>query len=247
MEVHHHHSAPVKEKHFKHYLFEFLMLFLAISAGFLVENLREHYIENRREKDFIKSYVEDLKQDTAKIAANIQLRNSKILILDSLIKLLNTDDPNKDGRSAYYYGRRTTRSTLFQANDRTIKQLKNAGGLRLIRNQKASNAIMTYDQANDYIVYLQGREFDELSLMYPLLARLYDGNILETMISGMEITRPADNPALRTTDKNLLLDLTYYLHQYKTTSIVIIARLNSLMQSATETIQFLQSEYDLKK
>ena len=247
MEVHHHHSTQEKEKHFKHYLFEFLMLFLAISAGFLVENLREHYIENRREKDFIKSYVEDLKQDTAKITANIQLRNSKILILDSLIKLLNTDDPYKDGRSAYYYGRRTTRSTLFQANDRTIKQLKNAGGLRLSRNQKASNAIMTYDQANDYIVYLQGREFDELSLMYPLLARLYDGNILETMISGMEITRTAGNPALRTTDGNVLLDLTYYVHQYKTTSVVIIARLNSLMQSATETIEFLQGEYDLKK
>ncbi len=246
MEVHHH-PAPVKEKHFKHYLFEFLMLFLAISAGFLVENLREHYIEMKREKDFIKSYVEDLKQDTAKIAANIQLRNSKILILDSLIKLLNSEDPNKDGRSAYYFGRRTTRSTLFQSNDRTIKQLKNAGGLRLIRNQRASNAIMTYDQANDYIVYLQGREFDELSLMYPLLARLYDGNILETMIQGMEITRPNGNPVLRTTNRDLLLDLTYYLHQYKTTSVVIIARLRSLMQSATETIQFLQGEYDLKR
>ena len=245
MEVHHH-TSQVKEKHFKHYLFEFLMLFLAISAGFLVENLREHYIEGKREKDFIKSYVEDMKQDTAKIAANIQLRNSKIMVMDSLIKLLNTADPNKDGRSAYYYGRRTTRSTLFQANDRTIKQLKNAGGLRLIKNQQASNAIMTYDQANDYIVFLQSREFDELSLMYPLLAKLYDGNILETMINVMEINRPAGNPALRTTDKNLLLDLTYYLHQYKTTSIVIIARLRSLMQSATETIQFLQHEYHLK-
>lgn len=245
MEVHHH-TAHVKEKHFKHYLFEFLMLFLAVSAGFLVENLREHYVENIRENDFIKSYVEDLKQDTAKITANINLRSSKALILDSLIKLLNSPDPNHDGRSAYYYGRRTTRSTLFQANDRTIKQLKNAGGLRLIKNQKASNAIMTYDQANDYIVYLQSREFDELSLMYPLLAKLYDGTILETMIRGMEINRPEGNPSLRTTDKNLLLDLTYYLHQYKTTSVVIIARLRSLMQSATETLQFLQHEYHLK-
>jgi hypothetical protein len=247
MEVHHAHAAPKKEKHFKHYLFEFVMLFLAISAGFLVENMREHYVEGKREKDFIKSYVEDLKQDTAKIKANTTLRNAKALIIDSLIKLLNRPDPNQDGSAAYYYGRRTTRSTLFQANDRTIKQLKNAGGLRLIKNQNASNAIMTYDQASDYIVYLQSREFDELSLMYPLLAKLYDANILETMIQVMEINRPLGNPALRTTDRNLLLDLTYYLHQYKTTSVVIIARLSSLMQSATETIQLLQKEYALKK
>ncbi len=245
MEVHHSHAAPKAAKAFRHYLFEFLMLFLAISAGFLVENLREHYVEHKREKVFIKSYVEDLKQDTAKITANIQLRNSKILIIDSLIRLLNGPDPNQDGASAYYFGRRVTRSTLYQANDRTIKQLKNAGGLRLIRNQKASNAIMIYDQANDYIVYLQGREFEELSVMYPLLARLYDGNVLETMIRGMEINRPPGNPGLRTTDRELLLDLTYYLHQYKTTSIVIITRLRSLMLSATETMQFLQKQYQV--
>ena len=65
MEVHHHPHNAKTEKHFKHYLFEFLMLFLAISAGFLVENLREHYVEHKREKVFINSYVEDLKQDTA--------------------------------------------------------------------------------------------------------------------------------------------------------------------------------------
>ena len=171
------------------------------------------------------------------------MRSAKALLIDSLIKVLNSPNPNEYGAAAYYFGRRTTRSTLYQANDRTIKQLKNAGGLRLIRNQKASDAIMTYDQANDYIVYLQAREFDELSIMYPLLAKLFDGNILETMIRGMEINRPSGNPTLRTTDKNLLLDLTYYLHQYKTTSIVIITRLQSLLKSATETIQFLQREY----
>ena len=244
MEVHHHAHTPRKK--WTHYLFEFLMLFLAISAGFLVENWREHYVENKREKEFIRSYIEDLRQDTAKINANIKLRSAKTLIIDSLMKLLNSPDPNQDGASAYYFGRRTTRSTLYQANDRTIKQLKNAGGLRLIRNQKASNAIMTYDQANDYIVYLQSREFEELSVMYPLLAKLYDANILETMIHGMDINRPVGNPPLRTTDKNLILDLTYYLHQYKTTSIVIITRLKSILQAATETIQFLQKEYHLK-
>ena len=101
MEVHHHTHKPKTEKHFKHYLFEFLMLFLAISAGFLVENLREHYVENKREKVFINSYVEDLKQDTAKINANIKLRSAKTLIIDSLIKVLNIPNPNDYGAAAY--------------------------------------------------------------------------------------------------------------------------------------------------
>jgi len=245
VEVHHAHAAS-KEKHFKHYLFEFLMLFLAVSAGFLVENQREHYVESKRETVFIKSYVEDLKQDTASINANIELRNAKILILDSLIKLLNSSDPNQYGQSLYYFGRRVTRSTLFQSNDRTIKQLKNSGGLRLIRNQTASNIIMSYDQSIDYIYYLQNdREPIELTAIYPFLAKLFDGRVLETMIKEMEINRPAGNPALRTTDKALILDLTYFLHQYKTTSVVIIRRLVAVKVKATETIQFLQKEYKL--
>ena len=247
MEVHHHPSQPKKEKHFKHYLFEFLMLFLAVSAGFLVENMREHYVESKRETVFIKSYIEDLKLDTATITANTELRNAKILILDSLIKQLNSDNPNQYGQSLYYFGRRVTRSTLFQYNDRTIKQLKNAGGLRLIRNQKASNAIMEYDQLIDYINYLQiNRETLELTEIYPMLAKLFDGNILEGMIRGLEIYRPTGNPALRTTDTNLIKDLTYFLHQYKTTSVVIITRLAALKVKAVETMQFLQKQYKLQ-
>ena len=245
MEVHAHTHSPRKK--WTHYFWEFLMLFLAVSAGFLVENLREHYVENKREKVFIKSFIEDLKEDTANININTQLRNSKILIMDSLIKLLNGPDPNKEGQSAYYYGRRVTRSTLFQSNDRTIKQLKNAGGLRLIRNQKASNTIMEYDRSIDYINYLQNnRETQELTEIYPLLAKLFDGNVLETMIRGMEINRPPGNPVLRSTDKNLILDLIYFLHQYKTSSIVIITRLQTVKQAATKTIEFLKKEYHLK-
>jgi hypothetical protein len=69
---------------------------------------------------------------------------------------------------------------------------------------------------------------------------------LETMINGMEINRPPGNPALRTTDKDLIGDITYFLHQYKTSSIVIITRLQTVRDVAIKTMQFLQQEYHLK-
>ena len=43
------------------------MLFLAVFCGFLPEYQLEHVIENSRENQFIKSYIEDLKMDTASI------------------------------------------------------------------------------------------------------------------------------------------------------------------------------------
>ena len=41
MEVHHHSHHPKK---WKEYLTEFLMLFLAVSMGFVAENLREKHV-----------------------------------------------------------------------------------------------------------------------------------------------------------------------------------------------------------
>ena len=48
MEVHAH--SHTDRKKFTHYLWEFLMLFLAVFCGFLAENYREHIIEHQREK-----------------------------------------------------------------------------------------------------------------------------------------------------------------------------------------------------
>jgi hypothetical protein len=44
MEVHHPHLAH-KEKPWKEYLLEGLMIFLAVSMGFIAENIREHISE----------------------------------------------------------------------------------------------------------------------------------------------------------------------------------------------------------
>ena len=68
MEVHAHpHTA---RKKWTHYLWEFFMLFLAVTAGFFVENQREHIVEHRREKEFMVSLVKDLESDTSSIFPN---------------------------------------------------------------------------------------------------------------------------------------------------------------------------------
>ena len=51
METHAHHLHKAPGQGWKHYLFEFLMLFLAVTLGFFVENLRERMVENHRENE----------------------------------------------------------------------------------------------------------------------------------------------------------------------------------------------------
>src|SRR6188768_3713866 len=85
MEVHHH--AHTQRKKWTHYLWEFLMLFLAVFCGFLAENQREHYIEHQREKQYMQSLLEDLQTDTATINRVHGRALTQLIFLVSLIEL----------------------------------------------------------------------------------------------------------------------------------------------------------------
>jgi len=67
METHAHTHTP--RKRWTHYLWEFLMLFLAIFCGFLAENQRERYVEHQREGQYISSLIRDLETDTVNVNA----------------------------------------------------------------------------------------------------------------------------------------------------------------------------------
>src|SRR5574338_330570 len=125
MEVHHH---PHPEgKRLKHYLFEFFMLFLAVFCGFLAENLREHYVENIRAKEFAKSLYDDFKADTAAIQ---RTRDEKTWILakyDSALHILKSSNIAPNNEFLYYVERYLFFNDVFTSQDVTYQQLKNSG------------------------------------------------------------------------------------------------------------------------
>ena len=125
----HHHSHPASggtRKKWTHYFWEFLMLFLAVFAGFLAENQREHYVEQMREKQFIKSLINDVKVDTARLNRLIENRIIRESRLDSLTDLLNSENADKHTRDIYFLATVIPRITLFQftANDGTKPAIK---------------------------------------------------------------------------------------------------------------------------
>jgi hypothetical protein len=146
MEVHPHTHSPRKK--WTHYLWEFLMLFLAVFCGFLAENQREHLVEKQREKDYIRSMIEDLQTDTANLSVVITGFQKNEKLLDTVIRGF---DENVHRFSAAW-----TRDFIlsfrggfsdFYHTDRTLQQLKNSGGMRLIKNESAASGIIKYDAA----------------------------------------------------------------------------------------------------
>jgi len=145
MEVHKHPHHVTHKKKWGEYLLEFIMLFLAVFLGFLAENLREQIVEHKIEKEYIHSLVEDLKSDTLQSNEVLILLNSRTAGLDSVITALSSPGIIENSNNAYRLWSKNIGLPDFISNDRTIQQLKNSGGLRLIRNKAVSDRIMEYD------------------------------------------------------------------------------------------------------
>ncbi len=143
MEVHAHSHTPRKK--WTHYFWEFFMLFLAVTAGFLVENQREHYIEHKRGKQYVKSFVEDLKIDTAKFSGTINYYKKLQTMLNPLYRCYDSilHNQNATGCLKNIIDATNGFADLIYT-DRTLEQLKNAGGLRLLEKEDA-DSIIKYD------------------------------------------------------------------------------------------------------
>ena len=143
MEVHQHTHTPRKK--WTHYFWEFLMLFLAVFCGFLAEYQLEHVIEHQREKQFMKSMVEDLEKDSLLLETEAKSVAQQHTGLDSLTGIIYTGNFDEPAVSKLYeLQRRFLRPINMKLINRTELQLKNAGGMRLIRNRRVADSIINY-------------------------------------------------------------------------------------------------------
>ena len=144
MEVHNH--SHTERKKWTHYLWEFLMLFLAVFCGFLAENIREHNVEKKKGEQYILSFAEDLKKDIAQCDLSISELTETMRVLQNLVPCFNTLKGNiqkTDCLKEIIIYSRGFKDFIY--TDRTIQQLKNAGGLRLIEDKEIADSIIDYD------------------------------------------------------------------------------------------------------
>ena len=162
MEVYHRHKLKERKK-IRELIFEFFMLFLAVTLGFFMENLREKTAEKHKEKEYIVSLIKDIENDTANIQLSIERNKKQVAGIDSLINLTRTAVPDSKMEKFYeytymylntYYG--------FTPRDLTMTQLKNAGGLRLIENKPVLDSLVGYYSKIERYNDINGRLYNKL-------------------------------------------------------------------------------------
>lgn len=157
MEVHHHPDLKHKKKRWTEYFLEFLMIFLAVTLGFLAENLREHISEKDRAEIFAQSLIADFKADTATLHQLIFYTKEKIRMIDSLDNNLHAIR-NRTNDSLLYTTIIYVISTFqFDNINGTYEQIKNSGSLRFF-NQATVNNLNSYDAAADKLKLMEDWE-----------------------------------------------------------------------------------------
>jgi hypothetical protein len=144
MEVHHH--PKVEKKNLKEYFLEFIMIFLAVTLGFIAENIREDISEHQKAKTFATSMKEDLKADTAQLNRYNKYFTITANNIDTFMLLLQKDDPkNILSGKLYWYGLFGGASGNFIQNDATFQQMKSSGSLAFF-NPETTIDIEKYDR-----------------------------------------------------------------------------------------------------
>ncbi|HEY1871098.1 MAG TPA: hypothetical protein VGG71_08575 [Chitinophagaceae bacterium] len=237
MEVHKHPHHVMHKKKWGEYLLEFIMLFLAVFLGFAAENLRERITEHNIEKEYIHSLVEDLKSDTLQSDIVLTLLNSRTVGVDSVITALSSSGIIENSNNAYRLWSRNIGFPDFISNDRTIQQLKNSGGLRLIRNKAISDAIMKYDQVI--------RDFNGLSAV--MNGVVGDQHIYSQLFDFINLDKNANIPVPLTEQGRKLLNEAYANRKvWRFILSNLVSRLEEVNKESKDIMLFIQKEYPLE-
>ena len=250
MEVHHHAHAGHGKKTWKSYFWEFLMLFLAVFCGFLAEYQLEHVVEHNREKQYIESMVDDLKTDSVRIAFFIDRNKAQVAGIDSLLQnIYHMPYTDSSVRTLYYLKEKYT-LVAFRAifSKATLSQLKNSGGLRLIRNRAATDSIIAYDIATDRVegqgeaIDFSGRKLLDLSV------KIFDGEYtLDNSVININDILKSDKKFNRLNTDDKLIREYANLAKFKRDVIKnYIRQLTQLEGRVPVMIRFLQEAYHLK-
>ena len=252
MEVHAY--AHTERKKFTHYLWEFLMLFLAISLGFYAENLREGIKHKEEVKTHINSLITDLQTDIELFDSVADRNTYSAEMADSLIELLHSDITNTQG--IYFTARTVTANNGYgYSNSKSFDQMKSSGLLRYIKPKALLDSIGTYYASFQWLDNQTELMRLKLNEIHKNNAGLFDSYVFQQMMKvrltsfgggRTIISMPPGKPALLSGDIKDINAVSLSYHYYSTTTKFYKRSLLDLKDRANRLIEQIKREYNLK-
>jgi hypothetical protein len=170
MEVHHPHH-PTHKKKWSEYIIEFVMLFAAVTLGFLAENLREHQIMSHRVEQNKIAILKDLQVDSAEIAAVIAVEESCIKRYNRINNYLYLAKTKKINQAQLIDSIKNTPqfiaySTTLYMNNSSFKNMQSSGLLSYLEDGELKNALASYYEVNFKSIEAANEFFDQVGIVF---------------------------------------------------------------------------------
>ena len=233
------------------YFIDFIMLFVAVTLGFLAENVRDQQTDKIREISYLKNVHEDLLVDLNRFELVMSANNWRLLMLDSLHMEINKASP--DLPSLYYYIRNLALRTTFESSHLGLDQIKASGGFRLIQNAKIIAGIQDYERTLNSAMKLEEVRERTLEQARFKMAVVFDAGTLyqmtknQSMFKGekMEVRfkRPAYAAPFVVGDRETFNELINYINLGSNANISLNERFNELKSIAKALDAAIMEEY----
>lgn len=253
MNVHNYSNSLNNSRSSKKYLIDFLIIFLAVSVGFIGNNFMNNISEKAREKEYTKSLYDELKLDTTEIQ---QIYNEKVQIqekFDSAEIILSSPELYKYDNFIYYIERYLSVNNPFIAQDIIFQELKSSNGINnpdhFSLYKKIADYYDLYKQYQDIEANSDKENHNGLTGMETILFNVGDLTSLDNYDSTSfysKVTRPSTK--LKPISMNVanLKYLYIKIDNAKKRTNTAKTYLRWLKYDATEILNDLKKEYNLK-
>jgi hypothetical protein len=241
MEVHAHSHTPIKK--WTHYLWEFLMLFLAVFCGFLAENQRDHMVEHTREEKFAKRLLSDLREDTTFLGKRIgRLEDRKKKYGDFLSVMTGPQKPSSlDVMKPFFLLLKSYPSEFITT---TYNQMKTSGALRYINNDALVSSLQKYYEVVIPKASVDAEGADKIFTDYVVPYMIKHFRFQKLMDSTTVITKPESEMFNRTAESDQ--ELINIMGVYQGACNGLLDRQKPALERCKELIELIQKDYHLK-
>src|SRR6266536_2859551 len=246
MEVHHHPDIHHKPKKWKEYFLEFLMIFLAVTMGFIAENIREHQTDKKIGRELIRSLVDDLKADTAAFNDNARFWTTRLKGIDSLRYYIQPVIKSNNTDRTYYWVEQMFEFADFKYHDATIQQLRNTGNFRLIEKRNIIDSLVAYDGSIKSLYFnVENTARSQYLFLRHMQTELFNSSYFKRFSSQLPDTTNTEESFIIQDKPNSIFEYYNELYNYKHLGAVQILNDNDLHSQATRLIKLIQKEYGL--
>ena len=174
MEVHHHPHLSHKEKPWKEYLLEGLMIFIAVTMGFIAESIHEHINEADRKRNLLQVVKQDFERDLKQLEFHEHFAIKKIEKGDSLIKSLDMD-PKQIDQERYYDHITTIKGWwFFNSEEKSRNEAEAKGYFYEKENTELVHNIIRFNFFKNDYKNMEQNEWKQIELLNAQIPNITD-------------------------------------------------------------------------